>query len=145
MILVDTGPIVALCDARDAKHRLSVTQLTALPREGLRACDAVLTEACFHLPHPSQRRRLQGLIRELDIQPVGLGTEASAWDDVFDWLVKYGDHQPDWADAWLAVLSGSDRRALLWTFDREFRTTWRRLDGSAIPVAFPGPARRQGL
>jgi hypothetical protein len=23
----------------------------------------------------------------------------------------------------------------VWTYDREFRTTWRRLDGRAIPLA----------
>ena len=38
----------------------------------------------------------------------------------------YADHEPDWADACLAVLSGRDHDLKVWTYDREFRTTWRR-------------------
>ena len=57
------------------------------------------------------------------------------WLDVLDWLSKYSDHEPDWADGCLAVLSGRDARLKVWTYDREFRTTWRRPDGTAIPMA----------
>jgi hypothetical protein len=35
---------------------------------------------------------------------------------------------------YLAVLSGKDRRLRLWTYDREFRTTWRRPDGTVVPL-----------
>jgi hypothetical protein len=41
----------------------------------------------------------------------------------------------DWTDGYLAVVSGKERRIKLWTYDREFRTTWRRPDGTAIPLA----------
>jgi hypothetical protein len=39
------------------------------------------------------------------------------------------------ADGCIAVLSGRDRRLKVWTYDREFRTTWRRPDGTVIPMA----------
>ncbi len=45
------------------------------------------------------------------------------------------DRLPDWADGCLAVLSGRHLNAKVWTCDREFRTTWRRPDGRAIPLA----------
>jgi predicted nucleic acid-binding protein len=135
MIVIDTGPLVALCDARDSKHRLAVRHLESLASNPLATCDAVLTEACFHLPNPSQRHRLEALLRELDIDPVPATGDADFWADTFRWLAKYADHEPDWADACLAVLSGRDRQIRIWTYDREFRTTWRRPNGTAISLA----------
>ena len=135
MILVDTGPLVALCDARDTKHRLAVRQLESLAANPFVTCDAVLTEACFHLPHRSQRLRLQALLHELDVDPLPTFVDADFWSGVLGWLAKYSDHQPDWADACLAVLSGRDRQLRIWTYDREFRTTWRRPNGTVIPLA----------
>ena len=135
MILVDTGPLVALCDARDTKHRLAVRQLESLASNPFVTCDAVLTEACFHLPHRSQRLRLLALLRELDVDPLPAIADADFWSAAFAWLAKYSDHQPDWADACLAVLSGRDRQIRIWTYDGEFRTTWRRPNGTVIPLA----------
>ncbi len=134
MILIDTTPMVALCDARDAKHRTAVKVLETLSTEELAVCDAVLTEACFHLPHRSQRRRLHALLGDLRIQPLPAAHDAEYWSAVLDWLMKYSDHDPDWADACLAVLSGRDEHLKVWTFDREFRTTWRRPNGTLIPL-----------
>jgi hypothetical protein len=83
----------------------------------------------------SQRLRLRAFVTELRMQPAPAAQSRELREDVFDWLVKYADHEPDWADAWLAVLSGRDARARVWTYDREFRSIWRRPDGSAIPLA----------
>jgi len=41
VILVDTGPLVALCDARDTKHRVAVRQLESLASNSFVTCDAV--------------------------------------------------------------------------------------------------------
>jgi hypothetical protein len=97
----------------------------------------VLTEACFHLPHPSQRQRLRALLGDFGVQPVLVANQSAFWIEVFEWLTKYADHEPDWADGCLAVFSGWDREAKVWTYDREFRTTWRRPNGTAIPLARP--------
>jgi predicted nucleic acid-binding protein len=133
--LIDTGPLVALCDARDAKHRTALRHLASLAADEFVVCDAVLTEACFHLPHLSQRQRLRALLRELDIQPLPTAHTSEFWLAALDWLAKYEDHEPDWADACLAVLSGRDKDLKVWTYDKEFRTTWRRPDGTTIPLA----------
>ena len=90
----------------------------------LEAPDRVKTssEACFHLPHRSQRQRLRALLRDLSVQGFPLTDQRAFWLDVFDWLARYADHEPDWADACLAVLSGCDKDLKIWTYDREFRT-----------------------
>ena len=97
--------------------------------------DAVLTEACFHLPHRNQRQRLRALLHDLSVQPIPVMYEHDFLLEVFDWLTKYADHEPDWADACLAILSGRDKNLKVWTYDREFRTTWRRPNGTVIPLA----------
>ena len=135
MILIDTTPLVALCDARDSKHRMALKHLESLAADEFAVCDAVLTEACFHLPHRSQRHRLRAMLDELGMQPRPIPNERDFWFDVLDWLAKYADHDPDWADACVAILSGYDQDLKVWTYDREFRTTWRRPNGTVIPMA----------
>jgi predicted nucleic acid-binding protein len=135
VVLVDAGPLVAICDARDSKHRTAVRQLESLAPDGLLVCDAVLTETCFHLPHRNQRLRLGALLCDLPIEPFPESQNRAVRDQVFEWLIKYADHEPDWGDAWLAVLSGQFKRMKVWTYDREFRSMWRRPDGTAIPLA----------
>lgn len=135
MILIDTGPLVALCDARDSRHHLAVRRLATLAKQPLATCDAVVAEACFHLPHRVQRERLGAFLRDLQIEPAPALQDSRFRAEVFAWLLKYADHEPDWADACLAVLAGHDRDARVWTYDVEFRAIWRRPDGSAVPLA----------
>lgn len=52
MILVDAALLVAIVDSRDALHSTALKDLAALSPAGLRVCEAVAMEACFHLPHP---------------------------------------------------------------------------------------------
>jgi hypothetical protein len=72
---------------------------------------------------------------DFGVVPYRAEDEQTLWLEVLDWLERYRDHDPDWADGYLAVVSGRERRAKVWTFDREFRTIWRRPDGKAIPLA----------
>jgi predicted nucleic acid-binding protein len=135
VILIDTTPLVALCDARDSKHRMALKHLESLAAEEFAVCDAALTEACFHLPHRNQRQRLRALLHDLSVQAIPIMYERDFFLEVLDWLTKYADHAPDWADACLAILSARDKDLKVWTYDREFRTTWRRPNGRAIPLA----------
>ena len=98
-------------------------------------CEAVLREACFHLAGDAQRQRLRAVLGRLHIAAVPRSDDRGFWLDVLDWLSKYADHEPDWADGCLAVLSGRDPSLKVWTYDREFSTTWRRPDGTTIPMA----------
>jgi predicted nucleic acid-binding protein len=135
VILIDTTPLVAVCDARDSKHQMALKHLESLASDEFAVCDAVLTEACFHLPHPNQRQRLRALLHDLSVQPIPVMYEPHFLLEVLDWLAKYADHKPDWADACVAILSGRDKDLKIWTYDREFRTTWRRPNGTVIPLA----------
>jgi predicted nucleic acid-binding protein len=133
--LLDTTPLVALCDPRDGLNRRALRDLDRLAREPLVLCLPVLTEACFLLPQRPQRERLRRVLEEFSVTPYRSDDESRLWLDVLAWLLRYDDHDPDWADGYLAVVAGIERRARLWTYDREFRTTWRRLDGTRIPLA----------
>lgn len=74
------------------------------------------------------------MLDELRIESLATG-DATFRAEVFAWLAKYSDHEPDWADACLALLCGRDTKLKVWTYDREFRTARRRFDGKAIPLA----------
>jgi predicted nucleic acid-binding protein len=134
MILVDTTPLVALVDRRDRLATRALRDLGRLRARPLVVLEAVLVEAAFHLARPAQRARLRDFLDVFAVE-ASLGfDEARMRADVFDWLAKYADQDPDWADAALSVASGYERKAKVWTYDQEFRTTWRRLDGSKIPL-----------
>jgi predicted nucleic acid-binding protein len=135
VILIDTTPLVALCDPRDSLHAMALRHLKSMAKAQLAVCEPVLCEASFHLSTPSQRSRLNLTIESLNIAPANVDDSRSMWIEVFDWLIKYADHEPDWADGYLAVLSGRNPKYKVWTYDAEFRRIWRRPDGSAIPMA----------
>ena len=59
MILIDTTPLVALCDSRDSLNKTALKHLQSLAKSEFAVCDPVLTEVSFHLQAPSQRLRLQ--------------------------------------------------------------------------------------
>ncbi len=46
VILLDTGPLVALFDERDSHHRWVRAEMDRLP-DSVITCEAVLTESCF--------------------------------------------------------------------------------------------------
>lgn len=135
MTLIDTGPLVALCNPRDRLHDVAMNHLLGLAATPLCTCEPVLVESCFHLPQRAQRQRLRALLEQLNMTLVsGLG-ERALWVAVFDWLSQYAEHEPDWVDGCIAVLCGRDKGLEVWTYDCEFRTTWRRPDGTPIPLS----------
>jgi predicted nucleic acid-binding protein len=81
-----------------------------------------------------QRARLERLVVEIGMTPPAIEDEADLRRDVFRWLARYAEHKPDWADGYLAVVSERKKDARVWTYDREFRTTWRRPGGTRIPL-----------
>jgi predicted nucleic acid-binding protein len=135
VILIDTTPLVALCDPRDGLHTKALADLDRVATQATTLCEPVLTEACFLLSHPVQRARLERLIVQIGMSPLAIEDEKELRLEVFEWLARYAERQPDWADGYLAVVSGRQKDARVWTYDREFRTTWRRPDGTRIPLA----------
>lgn len=129
MILVDTNVLVALVLRKDRLHRRAVRDLETLVRDDIGVMPSVVCEACFLLPSPEQRARVRDLLSTLRATVVN----EPAWADVFAWLARYADHEPDWVDGCLVTLAERNRR--VWTYDAEFRAVWRRRDGSPVPLA----------
>src|SRR5262249_55874519 len=100
-------------------------------RQPLRVFDSVLAEAHFLLPESAARKRIWFLLTRLAIR--SLVFDETWWPDIESWLEKYAEHEPDFADAQLVVAS-SVKKSRVWTYDGEFKTVWRRLDGSRIPL-----------
>jgi predicted nucleic acid-binding protein len=132
VILVDTNVLVALVDEREGLHASAKRDLKRLEKRELGVTAAVLTECAFLLSAKYLRRRLAFLLEQLAMATVEL--KPPWWKEVFDWLDKYAEHEPDFADAQLAVICGRNRTDKVWTYDRAFRDIWRRPNGSKIPL-----------
>jgi len=123
LILVDTGPLVALFDPADASHQ-RCKKILASVAEPLCTTVPVLTEA-FHLLSPSSI----GAQRLMDF----VGAQGlSLWylDDrtlnrAFALMVRYADRPMDLADASLVVLAEVLRSRKIFTIDRSDFATYR--------------------
>jgi predicted nucleic acid-binding protein len=135
VIFVDTTPLVALCNPRDGHHRRALADINRLAPRGLLLCEPVLTEACFLLDRRVLRARLERIIAELSVRAWVPADPEAFRREVFAWLARYADQQPDWADGCLAAASDREKKARVWTYDSEFKTTWRRPSGGRIPLA----------
>jgi hypothetical protein len=123
VILVDTGPLVALFDPRDGDHPRCREALEGI-REPIVTTVPVLTEA-FHLLTPASRGAvaLQRFVLE-----GGLGVWFLADASVlraFDLMRRYADHPMDLADASLVAAAEALRCTTVFTIDRSDLATYR--------------------
>ena len=123
MILVDTGPLVALFDPRDDAHQRCRETLRDI-HEPLVSTVPVLTEA-FHLLAPASRgsRALQQFVAQRGLTIWFLDDPALA--RAFELMRRYGDHPMDLADASLVVAAEALRVATVFTVDRRDFATYR--------------------
>jgi len=135
MILIDTNALVGLVDYSDPLNRQAAADFAKLAKRNLFVIGAVIAEALHLLPSKLERERLLNLLDEFQIRICPISESAELWMEVFAWLLRYAEHSPDWADAVLAVMSGREKKLRIWSYDSEFRTIWRRPDGSVIPLA----------
>jgi predicted nucleic acid-binding protein len=133
-VLVDTGPLVALCDERDALHARALREVDAL-RGTLSVCLPVLTEAHFLLAAPHLRSRLSGLFGAGVVELDGPRNPSQVLVRAMRWLERYAEHRPDFADAFLVAWADTERRLSVWSFDREFSSVWRTLGGKKLTLA----------
>jgi predicted nucleic acid-binding protein len=137
VILLDSNVLVALVDPRDGLHPRAVQDLKRLVRRPLLVSVPVLTETCFLLTQPHHRARLRDLLRALDVRPCVPTNEAAFWDEVFLWLARYAEHDPDWTDGYLVALASQDSHMKIWTYDSEFYAVWRKRSGARLAMAVP--------
>lgn len=116
MILVDTGPLVALFDPKDVQHPRCVKALKVV-REPIRTTVPVLTEA-FHMLGPgsvgSDRLREFVLKGGLSVWWFDAPTLARA----FELMDLYSDHPMDLADASIIVAAETLGTRKVFTVDR---------------------------
>ena len=123
MILVDTGPFVALFDPKDAQHDLCKTILKTL-KTSLLTTIPVLTEA-FHMLSPESYG--SDRLRDFTLQG-GVSVwffNSAAVERSFELMEKYADHPMDLADASLLVAAESLNSNKIFTLDRHDFETYR--------------------
>lgn len=133
-VLLDTGPLVALLNARDRYHGWSTQVFGGIERPVL-SCEAVLSEACFLL------RRLKGgreavlklVERGLVRIPFRLETECGS---VRRLLARYASVPMSLADACLVRMSEQYPESVVLTLDRDFRI-YRRQGRNVVPTVMP--------
>ncbi|MEW5738963.1 MAG: PIN domain-containing protein [Myxococcota bacterium] len=133
-VLVDTGPLVAMCDERDALHARAMKELAALKAE-LVVTLPVLTEALHLLVDDHLRRRLHETFARGLVLLSDSGNEVDVARKALDWMARYADHAPDFTDAFLICSAEADAALSIWTFDRAFRTVWRFPSGRKLRLA----------
>jgi len=117
-LLLDTGVIVAILDARE-RHHHDATELVIGTQRPLITCEAVISESCYLL------RKLPGAA-EAVMENVASGTFqipfqlSTAAAEIRRLLNKYRDRQIDLADACLIHLATVFETGEILTLDRDF-------------------------
>lgn len=134
-IFVDTNVLVALVRQNDELHQQAASDLDKVRKLPLEVPLVVLAETFHHLKRSDERQRLRRFLEGFSISVTHIEKPTEFFAQAFDWMIRYATHFPDFADASLCILSQHTRQSRVWTYDSEFRTIWRRPDGSAVPMA----------
>ena len=123
MILVDSGPLVALFDAADQHHERCRRTLTTLDAR-LITTIPVLTEA-FHLLRPGSPgpSGLMEFVRQGGLTVLPLNTEGLR--RCFELMLKYSDTPMDFADASVVTAAEQTDTTKVFTLDYKHFTTYR--------------------
>lgn len=123
MILVDTGPLLALFDPKDSQHGHCVEVLETI-REPISTTVPVLTEA-FHMLQPES----VGSDRLRDfVEHGGLSVwffDRTTLRRAFELMESYADHPMDLADASLITAAETLATRRIFTIDRRDFETYR--------------------
>ena len=133
-VIVDTGPLVALVDARDQDHGWTVDQWSQI-EPPLITCESVISEACFLL---AQTRTggapvLEMLARNVLSLPFRLEDHGRT---VRALMRKYADVPMSLADACLVRLAEVTIHSTVLTLDRDFKV-YRKHGRQVIPLMIP--------
>ena len=123
MILVDTGPLVALFDPQDGQHNRCRATLKEI-REPILTTTPVLTEA-FHMLGPASigSDRLREFV---EVSGLSVWFLDRAWlSRAFQLMDLYADHPMDLADASLVAAAEALGTRRVFTIDRNDFETYR--------------------
>jgi predicted nucleic acid-binding protein len=138
-VILDTGPLVALLDARDRHHRWTVSQWEAV-EPPLLTCEGVVSEACFLLDQTGSGPA--AVFEMLRRGAIALAFQLSDnVPEVQRLLVKYADAPMSVADASLVRMSEQFGRSPIMTLDGDFQL-YRKHGRSVIPLIVPAELKR---
>lgn len=138
-VILDTGPMLALIDARDQRHVWARSQFAKIAPP-LLTCDAVLTEAC-HLA-----KRVEGGIHAVldlfrrDVARLEFSL-AGQLAEVSSLIERYADVPMSSADACIVRMSELHVGSVVFTVDEDF-AIYRRFKRQRIPLLTPTKHRR---
>jgi len=131
-VLVDTGPLVAILDDKDARHRACVQALAALDGP-LYTCWPVITEVAWLLRHsPGAVRQLLDSINTPFVELLPL--EGPEVRPIAELLEKYESIRPQLADAALVYLARRERIETIFTLDRRDFSIYRTGGGRSFRI-----------
>jgi len=140
VILVDTGPLVAMLNRRD-RYFPWIREQLALLTPPFHTCEPVLSEACFLL----QQAQLDPqpifdlLERKMILISFDLQSEYSFIGSLMD---KYSDLRMDLADACLVRMAEKETEATVLTLDSDF-LLYRKSTRHVIPTIMPDEIRKR--
>ncbi len=136
VVIVDTGPLIALFNARDQDHVWATNTLARMsPSSVLLTCDSVISEATYSLGPGSLscRRLLEAVERGLVRSSFDLSAEIRR----VRWFIeRYASVPMSFADACLVRMTELHSDVVVWTLDSDFRV-YRRHGRERIPTLMP--------
>jgi uncharacterized protein len=133
-VILDTGPLVALIDARDEDHDWAVAQWGDV-EPPLLTCESVISEACFLLDQTRTGSApvFEMLLRKAIAIPFRLEDHVK---EVQALRRKYTDVPMSVADASLVRMAEERTHSAVLTLDRDF-TIYRKHGRHVIPLIVP--------
>jgi len=133
-VILDTGPLVALLDARDRHHRWAIAQWSDIEAP-LLTCESVISEACFLLDQTGggSAAVFEMLVRKVIALDFRLDDHLR---EVQDLRAKYANVPMSVADASIVRMAEQRNRSAVLTLDDDFKI-YRKHGRRVIPVILP--------
>jgi predicted nucleic acid-binding protein len=133
-VILDTGPLVALLDARDRHHEWAVAQWGEI-EPPLLTCESVISEACFLLDQTKAGSAavFEMLLRNVIALSFRLDEHVK---EVHELRAKYSDVPMSVADASLVRMAEQFNRSAMLTLDTDFKI-YRKHGRRVIPLILP--------
>jgi uncharacterized protein len=133
-VILDTGPLVALLDARDQHHDWAIAQWSDI-EPPLLTCDSVISEACFLLDQTraGSSAVFEMLLRKAMALSFRLDDHLS---EVHQLRTRYADVPMSVADASLVRMAEQFGRSSILTLDTDFKI-YRKHGRKVIPLIYP--------
>jgi predicted nucleic acid-binding protein len=134
IVLIDSGPLVAVLRRRDQHHEWARAHFAAATEPFL-TCEAVLSESFFLLERAREGKEALCALLEREIVKVEFSFATRSLE-IVRLLRRYDDTPMSFADACLVQISDDLKGATVFTTDSDFRT-YRRSNRQVIPTIMP--------